>query len=161
MPNQRQHPTTDYASASLQRGNLLSAAPLFYGDAHPESGFTLIELMVVMIIIATLAAFAVPAYSHHIRIAKETVLRQDLQTMRQAIDSYTVDKQKAPQALDDLVTGGYLKTMPVDPITNSASTWTGDRSDTYSSVDQTETGINDVHSGSGLASTEGTSYSTW
>lgn len=114
-----------------------------------------------MIIIATLAAFAVPAYSHHIRVAKETVLRSDLQVMRQAIDSYTVDKQKAPQALDDLVTAGYLKKMPVDPITNSASTWTGDRSDTYSSVDQTETGINDVHSGSGLASTEGTSYSTW
>lgn len=131
------------------------------GAANHEAGFTLIELMVVMIIIATLAAIAVPAYAHHLRVARETVLRSDLQVMRQAIDSYTVDKQKAPQALDDLVTAGYLKTMPIDPITHSSSTWTGDRSDTYSSVDQTETGINDVHSGSGLASTEGTSYSTW
>ena len=130
-------------------------------SATAESGFTLIELMVVMIIIATLAAIAVPAYAHHLRVARETVLRSDLQVMRQAIDSYTVDKQKAPQSLDDLVTAGYLKTMPIDPITHSATTWTGDRSDTYSSVDQTETGINDVHSGSGLASTEGTSYSTW
>jgi len=126
-----------------------------------QSGFTLIELMVVMIIIATLAAIAVPLYSHHLRVAKEAVLRSDLQVIRGAIDSYTVDKQKSPQAGDDLVTAGYLKTMPVDPITHSATTWTFDRSDTYSSVDQTETGINDVHSGSGLASTDGTSYSTW
>ncbi len=129
--------------------------------SQDQAGFTLIELIVVMIIIATLAAMAVPAYAHHLRVASETILRQDLQVMRQAIDSYTVDKQKAPQSGEDLVTSGYLKVMPIDPITHSASTWTFDRSDNYSSVDQTETGINNVHSGAGNASIDGSSYSTW
>ena len=131
------------------------------GSNDPQAGFTLIELIVVMIIITTLAAMAVPAYAHHLRVASETVLREDLQVMRQAIDSYTVDKQKAPQSGEDLVTSGYLKFMPIDPITHSASTWSFDRSDTYSSVDQTETGINNVHSGAGIAATDGSSYSTW
>ena len=130
-------------------------------EQERQAGFTLIELIVVMIIIATLAAMAVPAYAHHLRVASETVLREDLQVMRQAIDSYTVDKQKAPQSGEDLVTSGYLKVIPIDPITHSASTWTFDRTDSFSSVDQTETGINNVHSGAGTASTEGTSYSTW
>ncbi len=128
---------------------------------HPEEGFTLIELMVVMIIIATLAAMAVPAYAHHLKAARESVLRQDLQVMRQAIDSYTVDKEKAPESGDELVTSGYLKVMPIDPITHSNSTWTFDRSDSYSNVDEVSTGINNVHSGSGQASTDGSSYSTW
>ncbi len=126
-----------------------------------NAGFTLIELMVVMIIIATLAAMAVPAYAHHLKSARESVLRQDLQTMRQAIDSYTIDKQKAPESGDDLITSGYLKQMPIDPITHSASTWTFDRSDSYNNVDETTTGINNVHSGAGQASTDGSSYSTW
>ena len=126
-----------------------------------EQGFTLIELMVVMIIIATLAAMAVPAYAHHLKSARESVLRQDLQVMRQAIDSYTIDKQKAPDSCNELVTSGYLKVMPIDPITHSNSTWTCDRSDSYTNVDEVSTGINNVHSGSGQASTDGTSYSTW
>lgn len=126
-----------------------------------EAGFTLVELMIVMIIIATLAAMAVPLYAHHLKAAREAVLRQDLTVMRNAIDSYTVDKQKAPQSLNDLVQGGYLKEIPMDPMTHSNSTWTADQSDTYQSVDQTDTGVNNVHSGSGAASTDGTSYSTW
>ncbi|WP_419806941.1 type II secretion system protein [Terriglobus sp.] len=126
-----------------------------------EQGFTLVELIVVMIIIATLAAMAVPAYSHHIRVAKESVLREDLATMRQAIDSYTVDKQKAPQSKEDLVSSGYLKFIPKDPITGSSQTWTFDHSDTYSSVDETDTGINNVHSGAGGGATDGSSYNTW
>jgi len=126
-----------------------------------QSGFTLLELLFVMVIIGVLAAMAVPAYSHHLRAAKEAVLKQDLHTMREAIDSYTVDKQKAPQGLDDLVTAGYLKAMPKDPITNRTDSWVGSRSDAYSSVDQTETGINDVHSGSQNPSLDGSLYSTW
>ena len=114
-----------------------------------------------MVIIGVLAAMAVPAYTRHLRAAKEAVLKQDLHTMREAIDSYTVDKQKAPQTLDDLVTAGYLKTLPVDPITNRKDTWMGDRTDSYNSVDETQTGINDVHSGAQAASLDGSLYSTW
>jgi general secretion pathway protein G len=124
-------------------------------------GFTLLELVVVMIIIGTLAAIAVPAFAHHMKVAREAVLKEDLHTMRQAIDSFTVDKQKAPQTIEELVTSGYLKVMPVDPMTHRSDSWIGDRSDTYHDVDQTSTGINDVHSGSQEPSTEGTLYSTW
>ncbi len=126
-----------------------------------QQGFTLLELIVVMIIIGVLAAMAVPAFAHHLKAAKEAVLKEDLHNMRVAIDSYTVDKQKAPQSLDDLVTAGYLKKMPVDPVTNRSDSWVGDRSDNYTSVDETQTGINDVHSGSQAPSLDGSLYSTW
>lgn len=130
------------------------------GDRTAE-GFTLLELIVVMIIISLLAAMAVPAFSHHMKTAREAVLKEDLHVMRQAIDSYTVDKQKAPQTLDDLVTSGYMKVMPVDPMTHRSDSWVGARSDNYQTVDETATGINDVHSGSQDLSTDGSLYSTW
>ena len=126
-----------------------------------DDGFTLLELIVVMLIIGVLAAMAVPAFTHHIKVAREAALKEDLHTMRQAIDSFTVDKQKAPQALDELVSSGYLKKMPIDPMTSRSDTWVGDRSDAYVNVDETATGINDVHSGSQALSTEGSIYSTW
>lgn len=126
-----------------------------------EAGFTLLELIVVMIIIGVLSAIAVPAFTHHLKVAREAVLRSDLHVMREAIDSFTVDKQKAPQTLDEVVASGYLKTMPVDPMTHRADSWVGDRSDQYQNVDETTTGINDVHSGSQEASTNGSLYSTW
>jgi len=126
-----------------------------------EAGFTLLELLIVMIIIATLAAMAIPAYTRNVLAAKEAVLREDLQVMRTAIGSYTVDKQKAPQALDDLVTAGYLKAIPKDPITGRTDTWITAQSDMMSTVDQTDSGIDDVHSGAQLTATDGTSYNTW
>ena len=126
-----------------------------------EQGFTLLELMIVMVIISMLAAIAIPSYVNNIRNAKEAVLRDDLHTMRAAIDSYTVDKQKAPQALDDLVQGGYLKAMPKDPFTNRTDTWMPSQEDTLMSLDQTQSGINDVHSGSQQTALDGSSYNTW
>jgi general secretion pathway protein G len=126
-----------------------------------QSGFTLIELMIVMAIMALLAAIAIPSYVNNVRRAKEAVLKEDLHTMREAIDSYTVDKQKAPQSLDDLVQAGYLKTMPVDPFTDRSDTWVPVQDDTLSSIDQTDSGIDDVHSGAQLTASDGTSYSTW
>src|SRR5947209_880708 len=126
-----------------------------------ESGFTLMELMIVMIIIGLLAAIAVPAYIQRVRHAREAVLKEDLRTLRSAIDSYTVDKQKAPQTLEDLVQSGYIKTMPKDPFTNRTDTWVPAQDDTLMTLDQTDSGINDVHSGAQGAASDGTSYSSW
>lgn len=126
-----------------------------------ESGFTLLELLIVMVIIATLAAIAIPMYLRNVQAAKEAVLREDLRVMRTAINSYTVDKEKAPQSLDDLVTGGYLKAVPKDPITGRTDTWQTTQSDTLDSVDQTQGGIDDVHSGAQQVGTDGTMYNTW
>jgi general secretion pathway protein G len=126
-----------------------------------SSGFTLLELMIVMVVIGLLAAIAIPAYTSNIRNAREAVLKEDLHVLRQAIDSYTVDKQKAPQSLDDLVQSGYLKVMPIDPFTHRSDTWMPVQEDTLMSLDQTEAGIDDVHSGSQGTAADGTSYSTW
>jgi general secretion pathway protein G len=131
-------------------------------SARPaEQGFTLLELMIVMVVIGILAAIAIPSYTSSIRNAKEAVLREDLHTMRSAIDSYTVDKQKAPQSLDDLVQAGYLKVMPVDPFTLRSDTWIPAQEDTLMSLDQTQPGIDDVHSGAQMTASDGTAYNTW
>lgn len=131
------------------------------GKRQSEAGFTLLELIVVMTIIAILATLAVPSFVDAIRSAREAVLREDLHVMRSAIDSYTMDKQKAPQTLDDLVQNGYLKSIPVDPMTHSTDTWVTDTSDALSSLDQTEPGIDDVHSGSDETGSDGQAYNTW
>jgi prepilin-type N-terminal cleavage/methylation domain-containing protein len=88
-------------------------------NRRTQSGFTLIELLIVMTIISILALIAIPSFTAAVQHAREAVLREDLQTMRMAIDSYTMDKQKAPQSLDDLVQEGYLKAIPEDPMTHA------------------------------------------
>ncbi len=128
---------------------------------NQTAGFTLVELMVVMLIIAILMAVAVPSYISAIKSAREAALRQDLHTMRDAIEQYTEDKQAAPQSLDDLVQSGYLRSMPIDPMTHSSSTWVPDTSDSLSSIDQSDPGISDVHSGSDQIGSDGTAYSEW
>jgi general secretion pathway protein G len=124
-------------------------------------GFTLIELMVVISIIVILISLAIPHFQKSILHAQETALRQDLYTMRTLIDQYTLDKQKAPQSLQDLVDAGYIKELPRDPFTNSRESWVPVTDDSIQSPDQTEPGIIDVHSGSDQVSSEGTAYSTW
>ena len=137
-------------------------SPLRRGSTDDQSGFTLLELLIVMMIIATLAAMAIPAYTRNVQAAKEAVLKEDLQVMRTAIGSYTVDKQKAPQSLQDLVEGGYLQAIPKDPITGRTDSWITSQSDTLSSVDQTDSGgIDDVHSGAQVTATDGSSYNSW
>ena len=123
-------------------------------------GFTLIELMIVMAIISILLAMAVPMYQKSIVRSKETVLRQNLFTLRVQIDEYTYDKAKAPQSLQDLVSEGYLRQIPTDPISGQAD-WTTVMEDAVSSVNQTEPGIFDVHSKSDRKSLEGTPYNEW
>jgi len=128
------------------------------------AGFTLLELMIVISMILILVSIAVPQYRQSVRRARESVLRQDLYDMRKLISEYTLDKQKAPQSLEDLVQAGYLpKTLPKDPITNQ-SDWQTEPcpEDTISSPDeQDQGGICDVHSSSTQVGTNGTVYNTW
>jgi general secretion pathway protein G len=126
-----------------------------------QRGFTLIEMIIVVAIISILVSIAVPVYQQHLLHAKEAVLKEDLYSMRNAIDQYSQDKGKAPQDLNDLVSAGYLKLLPKDPFTNSNSSWQPVQEDVLTSVDQTQPGITDVHSGSNATSSEGTAYSTW
>ena len=115
----------------------------------------------VISIIVILMSIAIPRYESSIQHARETVLREDLYTLRSAIDQYTLDKQKAPQSLQELVEAGYIKQIPKDPLTNSRETWVPVSDDSLMSPDQTQPGIIDVHSGSDAAFSEGGAYSTW
>src|SRR5881396_826106 len=116
-------------------------------------GFTLLELMIVLTIIAILTTIAIPMYTSIMLRTKESVLKANLRDMREAIDAYTADKKKAPQSLEDLVDGGYFRSVPVDPLTQSNTTWEVKIDTSLSSPDQTEAGVVDVHSGSPLLST--------
>jgi general secretion pathway protein G len=125
-----------------------------------DRGFTLIEMLVVISMILILLSIALPMYNNSIIRARETTLKQNLTTINKCIDQYTLDKQKAPQALDDLVTAGYLKKVP-DDITGSRDTWQCDQEDSLKSIDQTQPGIVGCHSGSDQTSMDGTAYSSW
>ena len=123
-------------------------------------GFSLLEVMIVLTIVAILAAIAVPMYQSVILSAEEAVLKDTLFTLRSLIDAHTADKKAAPQNLEDLVDSGYLREVPEDPITDSRSTWVIEFGEAMI-PGQLTTGIVDVRSGSSEASSEGTPYSDW
>lgn len=117
-------------------------------------GFTLIELMIVVAIVGILATIAVPSYQASLIKARETVLRQDLFTLRELLDHHRADKGKYPSSLDSLVTAGYLRALPRDPFTSTPNSW-------QQIIEPTEGGIFDVYSGSDLVGTNGIPYNQW
>ncbi len=137
------------------------AHPMPTGKTHRRLGFTFVELMVVITIIVILITMAIPIYNNTIIRSRESVLKNNLFTLRTVIDNYTMDKQKAPQTLQDLVSDGYLRDVPVDPITGSNDTWRIIMEDATQSVNQSEPGIFDVRSGSDKIGKDGTPYSEW
>jgi len=131
---------------------------VFVVRARARDGFTLIELMVVMVIIVLLAAVGVAIYGKSIESAKEAALKTDLSDMRRAIDAYYADKQKYPATLDALVTEKYLKNIPKDPITNTAD-WQTTMSERDPANPSAEPGISEVKSNASGTATDGTPYS--
>src|SRR5216683_1361405 len=126
-----------------------------------DAGFTLIELMIVITIILILIGMAAQRYDKSVQRAREATLKQDLMVMRQSIDNYTLDKQAAPQSLDDLVQAGYLRSVPTDPMTR-AKDWVPQYDSVVLSAEQSSTGLVDVHSNSGKVSPfEQTPYNEW
>jgi general secretion pathway protein G len=128
-----------------------------------RNGFTLIELIIVLAIIGILVGLALPQYKNHLKKAREAVLKEDLFVMRNLIDKYYTDKGKYPPALKALADDGYLRNIPVDPMTKSAETWTEVRENpSYEElVPNMEFGVIDVHSGSKDKAIDGTTYDTW
>jgi len=124
-------------------------------------GFSLVELMVVIAIIVILVSMAIPVYQKTILRSKESVLANNLFTLRTVIDNYTYDKQKAPQTLQDLARDGYLRVVPIDPMTGSNQTWRTIMEDASQSVNQSEPGIFEVRSGSDKTGLDGRPYSEW
>ena len=123
-------------------------------------GFTLLEMMIVISVMIILLAVAIPNYNQAVVQSRESVLRSNLNTLRMVISQYTLDKQKAPQGLDDLKTAGYLRDIPIDPMTRQPN-WEVVQEDVLLAVDQQEPGITDVHSASSGTASDGTAYSTW
>ncbi len=146
----------------IQNGSRrMSKQRTFQALKRAQQGFTLIELMVVMAIISVLLAIALPIYQKSIIRAKESVLRNNLFTLQSMIDEYTIDKQKAPESLQDLVSEGYLRQIPQDPMTGSNQTWKVIMEDTPVGGSTNPPGIFDVKSGSDKIGLDGTAYSDW
>ena len=132
-----------------------------HATAARERGFTLIELMIVMALIVILASIGLAIYTNSVTRAKESVLKEDLFRMRDAIDQYYSDKGKYPATLPDLVSEKYLRSIPVDPFTNSADTWREVPAEPDPTNPTVQSGVYDVRSGSELKALDGTNYSDW
>lgn len=129
---------------------------MVFHTVNGKRGFTLIELLVVLTIIALLLTIAVPRYFGSVDRAKEAVLHENLATLRDSLDKFYADTGKYPAVLDDLVAQRYLRRIPVDPITDSASTWVAVPPD-----DPKKGGVYDVKSGAHGKARDGTSYGEW
>jgi general secretion pathway protein G len=125
-----------------------------------DRGFTLIELIVVITVILILLGIALPIYTQSVIAQREYNLRQNLRTLNQTIDQYTLDKKKAPQSLEDLKSAGYIDFIPED-ITGRTDTWELVQDDSIKTVEQSDPGVSAVHSGSDRVSSDGTVYSSW
>lgn len=129
--------------------------------ADRNEGFTLLELAMVMAVILILVSITFPAYRTAITRSKEAVLKDDLTTMRQVIDEFTVDKQRPPESIQELVDAGYMHSVPTDPFTGAKDSWQPDIEEVPVPPDQNATGVVDVHSGSDAEALDGTHYNTW
>ncbi len=128
------------------------------GKRSQPNGFTLIEMVIVMAIVMILLGIAVPTYTNAVQRARDSVMKQNLFTMRQLIYEFTLDKQRAPQSLDELKEAGYMKEIPIDPCTHQRD-WVPVPEDVLMSADQTQPGIDWVKSNCALRSADGTPYS--
>lgn len=129
--------------------------------ASRTSGFTLMEMMIVMVLIVILAGIGLSVYGNSVQRAKEATLKEDLFQMRSAIDQYYADKNKYPSNLEDLVSEKYLRAVPVDPFTTTADSWQTEMSDPDPSQPTLESGISNVKSGSDQTALDGTRYADW
>lgn len=141
---------------SISRSRIVAAS-----RRSSDSGWTMIELVIVIAIIMILAAMALTQYRNSILYAKEAALRSDLFLMRDAIDQYYADKGKYPESLQSLVTESYLRAIPRDPFTNSSDTWTTTAADPQPGQLSSQTGVYEVKSGSDLTGSDGTRYADW
>ena len=150
------------SSPSVSRAGVRMSAGKMSGGtgSRLEAGFTMLELIVILSIIAILMGIAVPMYNHSILQARERALRSDLSTLNRLIVRYTLDKQKAPQSLDDLKTAGYLDKIPDDPMTGEPN-WEVEQDQVLLSLQQQDPGITGVHSASNAISSTGEPYSSW
>ncbi len=139
----------------------MTAPSIVTGRHSGERGFTIIELMVVMTIIVTLATIGMVQYRQSVQFAKESVLKDDLFKLRDAIDQYYADKNQYPPSLEDLVSSGYVRAIPKDPITNSTTSWQAVPAEPDPNNPSVAPGVYDVKSGSDLASMDGSRYADW
>lgn len=139
----------------------MTAPSTVTGRLRAARGFTIIELMVVMTIVVTLATIAMVQYRQSVQFARESVLRDDLFKMRDAIDQYYADKNQYPASLQDLVSAGYIRALPKDPLTNSTTSWREIPAEPDPNNPTVTTGVYDVKSGADGTAIDGSRYSDW